>query len=193
MKKLKLPICWRKDKKLTEELFNSVRNELILQKSINDELKNKLYIYQKFQNGYGEEDIVLEQYFKENYLFVSWITTNISIDNDFSIRGRKYYVMQMQEIYNMDVRIDRSSQSCEIIDWSVGEFNKGYGKEAIAVLKRICRFLEVKRIWGWLSPVDLEDASEKEHGDRLIHFYEKQGFVIRDRLGGCGKVAEIKL
>ena len=84
---------------------------------------------------------------------------------------------------NYDVcRIDASyyiNQSLEIIDF-VGIKNQGFGSLLMQELIEFCKVSQIPRLWGDLSPVDLQDQEDKEHEARMLHFYSKFGFTIKD-------------
>lgn len=50
--------------------------------------------------------------------------------------------------------------------------NKGYGTMLISTVKEIAIKNNISKITGVISPVD------DDHIDRLIHFYEKNGFTV---------------
>jgi len=62
-----------------------------------------------------------------------------------------------------------------ICDTRYRALNQGIGSEVIAFLEEIARHKQCDRINGWLSPVDLND-----HGERLLHFCDKNGFKLTE-------------
>lgn len=59
--------------------------------------------------------------------------------------------------------------------------NQGIGSELINYLEEIADGEKVTYLTGWISPVDFD------HKERLLHFYQKNGFEIRareDEMGG---------
>ena len=64
--------------------------------------------------------------------------------------------------------------------------NKGYGSVMMIALIDYAKQDEIEYIEGWLSDVD------KDHIERLYHFYQKFGFEITPCKKGV-KMADIKL
>ncbi|WP_250886519.1 GNAT family N-acetyltransferase [Bacillus sp. SM2101] len=69
------------------------------------------------------------------------------------------------------------STDCKILDLADIQvqkqyINKGYGSILLKTLKEIAIEKGVKEITGWISPAD------RDHVDRLKHFYEKHGFEV---------------
>jgi GNAT superfamily N-acetyltransferase len=62
-----------------------------------------------------------------------------------------------------------------ICDTRYQALNQGIGSQILAFLEEIARQKQCDRINGWLSPVDLND-----HGDRLLHFCDKNGFMLTE-------------
>lgn len=56
--------------------------------------------------------------------------------------------------------------------------NQGYGSRLLGILKHVARSHGAKSISGVLSPVDMLDENDSAHSSRLIHFYQKHGFLV---------------
>ena len=80
-----------------------------------------------------------------------------------------------------EARLDfsRSNDVLEIVGVDCRP-NSGWGSFLMERTLRIAKALHATSVWGWLSPVDLEDSQDPGHGSRLLHFYRKFGFEITD-------------
>lgn len=68
-----------------------------------------------------------------------------------------WWLKDMDEIYIKDIE---------------GGQNKGHGSLGLSLLLDWCKENHIKRIYGFLVETD------REHEDRLVHFYKKLGFEI---------------
>lgn len=60
------------------------------------------------------------------------------------------------------------------------EINKGYGTILMECFIDYCKRHKVQIIRGKLCSCDLADKQDNKHGERLLHFYRKYGFVISE-------------
>lgn len=109
-----------------------------------------------------EKDIIIIQNKREGYggtdldILIYQLTEPIRTDN-FLIK----FLTQIREnnIYIQDIITYEHNTS------------KGYGTIAMDYLKKVAHTERVP-ITGWISPADMD------HYDRLIHFYQKNGFEV---------------
>jgi hypothetical protein len=74
----------------------------------------------------------------------------------------------------LNARILNNGQTVKIDDIATLEINKGYGQSAVKKLIEISKNEGCNEIIGDLGYNDLID-----HKERLLHFYEKLGFLIQ--------------
>lgn len=82
---------------------------------------------------------------------------------DYPIRNDSYLVKILTEV---------DEEKIYIVDIFSNEISRGHGTFAVNTLKKIAEEIELKKISGWISPVDFD------HHDRLIYFYKKNGFEV---------------
>jgi GNAT superfamily N-acetyltransferase len=66
--------------------------------------------------------------------------------------------------------------------------DRGIGTFLLSALKQLCRKIGVTTITGHLSQKDID-----HHGDRLFHFYKKNGFQVKANENGSGLEIECKM
>ncbi|MEN6325348.1 MAG: GNAT family N-acetyltransferase [Syntrophomonas sp.] len=71
--------------------------------------------------------------------------------------------------------IEPTGQSIKICDIKHTLKNQGIGAQLLIYLDEIARESGINKVTGWLSPIDLDT-----HRERLIHFYEKNGYQIAE-------------
>lgn len=131
-----------------------------------------------------------KQYLKDDFKHYKIISTNSDetvylIHIDYA-DGRKRIYHGKIYIQTINGIISVLSYECydykrEIIIHDIAPYNdksyycKGIGSELIDFLKQIAKEKKWLLLKGSLSPNDLQD-----HGERLIYFYTKKGFTIKD-------------
>lgn len=111
-----------------------------------------------------------------------YFVNSLSYEKDslFGRNGSIYFISELGDYGKLyysikeDLFSDNKEPYVEIIDIVPIKINIGIGSEALKYLEEIIVENNIKQIKGDLSPNDL-----KNHGDRLIHFYQKNGYEIR--------------
>ena len=156
----------------------------------NEKLKKELYSLQ----------IVLENFpFICNYVNVEnqTIYINLSSDNNgiiyayCTLNGNKITCIDfygrfninslsrvnVQRIYT-EFKYDKDGIAyCELIDFQCAG-NRGYGTIMMTCLINYLQHFNVSYIKGFISTFDVTDTNDKEHNNRLHHFYKKFGFYF---------------
>jgi hypothetical protein len=86
------------------------------------------------------------------------------------------------EFYYYYVRLHDISENTNI--------NKGIGTFGIKNIQELCEIENFHSIRGYISDKDFDDKKDKEHGERLIHFYQKNNFGLTSK-NNFGKKYEI--
>ncbi|GEM_PF-631239 len=94
-------------------------------------------------------------------------TGDIYFVSELGDEGKLFYSIK-RNIFDKE-----NEEYIEIIDILPERNNLGIGTEALKYLEEIALKNSIKYIVGELSPVDLQD-----HQDRLLHFYQKNGYKI---------------
>lgn len=105
-----------------------------------------------------------------------YMITNVDFYGYFGVSPLKYHGNK-QCVYTKLGFDNEGVLYCHITDFLC--FGScGYGSAMMKVMKEYYNRLSVAYISGWISPVDSQDTKDKEHNERLHHFYKKHGFYF---------------
>lgn len=148
-------------------LQNIQNNVSLICKYVN--CKNEVIYLNPFDNKNGIKGIIfVNQLINENKI------SGINFYGDFELYGHKTN-SELQKVFTK-FRYDLDGVPyCEIIDFlCYGE--KGYGTAMMNCLKDYLSLYNVRYIKGTVSIFDKYDFNDKQHYNRLRHFYEKLGY-----------------
>lgn len=123
----------------------------------------------------------------------------IMFEFDDGCFGDDVYEFYLQEVTDAQGKGREASLNFSVRDGKVkiqeidSPANSGWGSLLMKYLLRFAPMVKGILIYGWLSPDDLDDIRDAAHKDRLLHFYQKHGFVITDCTDKGGKWAWLQL
>lgn len=97
-----------------------------------------------------------------------------SIEIDICIVQNGYEVITFKTEYHKERSV------LEIVDIQncMEDRNRGYGSLGMEVLFECGAVLGIKKYYGILSYIDVYDKVDRDHRNRLEHFYKKFGFSV---------------
>lgn len=174
-------LIWRIYHYVDEIKFSSLEENFI---SKNLELQEDIQIYMKYKDI--DNLLYNVEYFKYSYrlsnvdisqeemidklgneiILVNILDSKNSFDKHGTITAFSKYGKEGIFDYKLN------SDYIYIIDMQPNNHSQGLGSKALELMENTARKHGITKLKGRLSPVDLE------HKDRLIYFYEKNGFTI---------------
>lgn len=106
-----------------------------------------------------------------------FVQLNIESLEIIKVIGTKGYLGKLTYVFNDS----EGQRSINIGDIQHKPVNQGIGSELIKYLEETAKAENITYLTGWVSPVDFD------HKERLLHFYQKNGFEIKvkeDEMGG---------
>ncbi len=92
-----------------------------------------------------------------------------------------FFSTNQDHLCRFQIKGKRIDSSLEIIDITPkNHINLGVGSYGLNNLQEFCSLINYKKIYGEISTVDYKDKNDNEHGSRLLHFYKKNGFQIKN-------------
>lgn len=114
--------------------------------------------WKRLLGGLRQTVIIDHNYEDKKYFAVKYVVNDVVVMNcDCHIKGDK--------ILLADIRDMEGNPESEY-------YNRGYGTIMMRYLIGYARDIGCSGIYGYLSDVD------RGHEDRLVHFYEKFGFIV---------------
>lgn len=161
------------------------------------ELETKLMISEyKIRNilemvrtlGWDEHSCIINAIVSDNSII--FVERKILFDNQFTLN---LHVLEHSISYGCGKLFASFNDEQAYLEDIQCSPNQGHGSILLDELIKFCKYNKIKRITGTLAKVDLEDAYDSEHKSRLIHFYTKHGFIIRDNLNPISKKISLNL
>lgn len=156
----------------------------------NEKLKKELYALKRVQENFpficnyvnSENQIIYINLSSDNNgIIYAHCTMNGNKITDIDFYGRfKVNGLSrgdLQRVYT-EIKYDKDDIAyCELVDF-LCTGNRGYGTIMMTCLINYLQCFNVSYIKGFVSDVDVNDVNDKEHGNRLYHFYKKFGFYF---------------
>lgn len=103
--------------------------------------------------------------------------------------NKPFFSSNQNYLCRFQIKGNSKDLSLEIVDITSKNYkNLGIGSYGLNNLQEFCSLINYKKIYGEISSIDYEDKNDIEHGYRLLHFYKKNGFQIKNLNGQHGKM-----
>lgn len=161
----------------------------------NEKLKKELYSLQIVQENFPficnyvsveNQTIYINFSSDNNGIVYAHCTLNGNKITDIDFYGRfsinSLSRVNLQRVYT-EFKYDKDDIAyCELVDFQCAG-NRGYGTIMMTCLINYLQHFNISYIKGFVSNFDVNDTKDKEHSNRLHHFYKKFGFYFYTKGG----------